>query len=298
MKILVIGGSYFLGKAFVELAGEKHELHVINRGSRPLHRDGVKEYFMDRHDGKSLAAIEETHFDVIADFCAYREGDIRSLTEHLKASFEQYIFVSTCDVYRWGTRTEIREEGELEERDFGGEAGAYILGKAALERELRDCCADRGAAYTSIRPAFIYGPGNYAPREEIYFRWITSAGQILHPADATGRFQMVYVWDVARAMLAACGNSAAYNKAYNLCNAESMTYESFALLLQETVDIPFEKVEISVEDVVSRGIGLPFPLTDQESERYNGERVAELGVTYTPVRQGMAETFREYQSRD
>lgn len=298
MKILVVGGSYFLGKAFVELAAGHHELYVVNRGTRPLSRPDVREYFLDRHDGEALVAVEEAHFDVIVDFCAYQKGDIRFLTEHLSASFGQYIFVSTCDVYRRGTGKEICEDGELEERHFGGEAGDYITGKVALERELRECCRERGAVYTSIRPAFIYGPGNYAPREGIYFRWITSAGQILHPADATGEFQMVYVWDVARAILAACGNPDARDAAYNLCNGESMTYDSFALLLCEVTGTDFEKVEVSVQDVIDRGIPLPFPLTREESERYNGEQVTKLGVAYTPIQEGMSATFQEYGKTD
>ncbi|MCM1044942.1 MAG: NAD-dependent epimerase/dehydratase family protein [Candidatus Gastranaerophilales bacterium] len=294
MKILVVGGSYFLGKAFVEMAAKLHEVHVVNRGSRPLQKPDVREYFLDRHDGKALAAIEETRFDVIVDFCAYQKGDIRFLTEHLGASFEQYIFISTCDVYRRGTGTKIGEDSALEDRDFGGEAGAYIIGKAALESELRECCQRREAAYTSIRPAFIYGPDNYAPREGIYFKWLTSAGQIIHPADATGEFQMVYVRDVARAVLAACGHPDARDKAYNLCNGESMTYDSFATLLREATGTDFEKVKVSVRDVIEKGIPLPFPLTDEESEHYDGERVTELGVTYTPIGEGMAETFRAY----
>ena len=92
-------------------------------------------------------------------------------------------------------------------------------------------------AYTSIRPAFIYGEDNYAPREGIYFYWIQQAGQILHPVDADGEFQMVYVEDVAKAVLAMAGNSEAYGQAYNLAPLPMETYETFAAALAESVDV-------------------------------------------------------------
>lgn len=294
MKILVIGGSYFLGKAFIDCAGGTHELYVLNRGNRPLGRADIKEYHMDRHDAAAIESIAEPRFDVVVDFCAYDKGDIQILTEHLRAFFAQYIFVSTCDVYRHGTQRVMGEDSELEERDFGGQEGAYISGKAALEQELQECCGKRGAAFTSIRPSFIYGPNNYAPREGIYFKWITSAGQVIHPADASGEFQLVYVKDVVAAILAACGNPTAYNKAYNLCNSEMMTYDALAQLLRTATGIDFERVEVFVQDVLDRDIPLPFPLTREESQWYSGERVKELGVQYTSVEAGMKETFEEY----
>lgn len=296
MKILVIGGSYFLGKTFTMLARDYHELYLLNRGNQPFDEEDIVEYVMDRHDSKALETIPEEHFDVIVDFCAYQKGDIRLVTKNLKASFNQYIFVSTCDVYRRGTMQVMNEDSELEDRNFGGQAGDYITGKVLLETELRQCCMERKAAFTSIRPAFIYGPDNYAPRESVYFKWILTAGQILHPYDATGEFQMVFVLDVAKAILAACGNEKAYNRAFNLCNPDSLTYEDFADVLENAMELSFEKVELSVAEVLEKGIPLPFPLTREESQWYDGSRATELGIQYTPIEQGMAVTAEYYQN--
>lgn len=296
MKILVIGGTYFLGKTFTMLAYQKHELYLLNRGNQPFDDEYIVEYAMDRRDAQAISMIPEEHFDVIVDFCAYRKGDIQFIFEHLKAGFDQYIFISTVDVYKRGTGLKLDETAELETRDFGGEAGAYILGKVALEQELKECANARKVAYTSIRPAFIYGPDNYAPREDIYFKWILTAGQIIHPYDATGEFQTVFVLDVAKAILAACGNTIAYNKEYNICGNEMMDYESYADLLENVTGLTFEKMELSVADVVAKQIPLPFPLTKEESEHYDGTRAEELGFDYTPIEEGMAVTFDYFQN--
>lgn len=300
MKILVIGGSYFLGKTFTMMACGGHELYLLNRGNRPFYDDTITEYVMDRHDAGKIEEIGGNHFDVIVDFCAYEKGDIELIFKHLKADFDQYIFVSTCDVYRRGTMKRLDEDADLEERSYGGQAGAYIAGKVQLEKELKKCAGERNVAYTSIRPAFIYGPENYAPRESVYFKWILTAGQIIHPYDATGEFQMVFVYDAAKAILLACGNEKAYNRAFNLCNEESMTYEDFADLMEEVLELQYERVDLSVSEVLQKQIPLPFPLTHEESEWYDGSSInKELGLCYTDISRGMkitAEYYKENQS--
>ncbi len=295
MKILVLGGSYFLGKTFTMMAGGEHELYLLNRGNRPFCDDEITEYVMDRHDARKISLIPEPHFDVIVDFCAYKKGDIELIFQNLKADFDQYIFVSTCDVYRRGTGERLHEDAALEDRNFGGQAGEYITGKVQLEEELRKCAGERHVAYTSIRPAFIYGPENYAPRESVYFKWILTAGQIIHPCDATGEFQMVFVYDAAKAVLLACKNEMAYNRAFNLCNEESMNYESFAELMEEVLGLSFEKVELTVSEIQQKQIPLPFPLTYEESEWYDGSKIKELGLKYTDISKGMGITADYYK---
>ena len=291
-NILVIGGSYFLGKAFVKLAiSSGHDVTVFNRGNRPLNNSKIKELYGDRHDPDAMKPLAGQQFDAVVDFCGYEKNDILTVFQQLKSQMKQYVFISTCDVYERGTTNVQDEHSPFEKRDFGGEAGQYITGKVALEEELRECSAEFGIPYTSIRPAFIYGPENYAPREAMYLHWIEQAGQILHPTDATGVFQMVYVEDVAKAILKAIGNEAAFNEAFNLAPLPMITYESFADTLAMAVTTPFERVPVTVEMVNEKQIPLPFPLTPEESNRYDGEKVLQLIGNYTPLETGLKQTF-------
>jgi len=294
MNILIIGGTYFLGKAFVERACKEHKLTLINRGNRPLVMEGVKSYRGERHDADFLKSIEGT-FDVIVDFCAYEKEDIRLVADCFRGRFGQYVFISTCDVYQKGTGQILTEESPLEKRLFPGPEGAYIAGKVALENELKECAEEAGFAYTSIRPAFIYGEENYAPREGIYFRWIAQAGQILHPSDATGEFQMVYAGDCADVILRVCGRQEAYNRAYNVCGTEHLTYEIWKEVLEEAVEKPFESVTLSVGQVYERQIPLPFPLQTEESERYDGSRIKEeFQISYLSLEEGIRRCYLHF----
>lgn len=291
MNILVLGGSYFLGKFFVNLALQGgHCVTVFNRGRRPLKLLQVREIVGDRHDINALKLLGGQHYDAVVDFCAYERNDIVSVFRQLRAEFDQYLFISTCDVYEHGRPEMLGENAPFERRQLDGEAGAYIAGKVALEEELAACSERYGVPYTSLRPAFIYGPDNYAPRESMYFHWIKKAGQILHPTDATGEFQMVYVGDVAGAILKAIGNPMAYNQAFNLTPFPMVTYDRFAEALAESVTIPFEKVPVTLQMIYEKQIPLPFPLTKEESNRYDGNRVLQLIDSYTPLAEGLKRT--------
>lgn len=295
MKILVMGGSYFLGKAFVEAAADWYEVTVYNRGNNPLNMDNVTQIKGDRHNANELSQLNQCEYEIIVDFCAYEEGDIKAILSSLKTIPKQYILISTVDVYERGLGHLLAEDAPFETRNFGSEAGGYILGKVALEKELQKCASDV-MAYTVFRPAFLYGPDNYAPRESIYFNWIEQAGQILHPADATGEFQLVYVQDVVRAILSAIGNTAAYNQAYNLTGSRMETYDSFAEALENIYGKTFEKVEITVSTVYEKGIPLPFPLTEAESNWYDGTKALTLIGEYTSLGDGLVMTRRAYSA--
>lgn len=294
MNILVLGGSYFLGRCFVNMACKDNNLYVFNRGNCPIDMPEVIQIKGDRHNISDLFKLSKYEIDVIVDFCAYNKDDINSVIKALKVMPKQYIFVSTVDVYERGKGEALSENASFETRDFGGDAGAYITGKVILEKEIKEAAATYGFSYTVMRPAFIYGPGNYAPREGIYFNWIKKAGQILHPIDATGEFQLVYVTDVAMAICAALGNEEAYNEAFNLTGEKVENYNSFAETLSKIVNTDFVRVDVTVDVVNEKQIPLPFPLTREQSNWYKGEKALKLIGRYTSFEEGLRETYRYF----
>lgn len=296
MKILVIGGTYFLGKHFCDIAESENELILINRGSKSNQSEKIREFHMDRHDALALSKLDLGDVDVVVDFCAYQKDDIKIILDSITSSIIRYIFVSTVDVYARGLGKCISEDDEFELRDFGGEEGAYIKGKVALENEIREECSNRGIEYTSVRPAFIYGPDNYAPREGIFFNWIMQAGQVLNPTrndnDTDGRFQMVYVDDLARAIYTLCKKEA-IKPAYNIAS-NSITYSDFFDACEKALDMKIEKINIDISEVNARGIPLPFPLTIEESECYSSNHFDELGMEFISIEEGLKNSYNWY----
>ncbi|MDO4189112.1 MAG: DUF4125 family protein [Lachnospiraceae bacterium] len=292
MRFLVIGGTYFLGKAFVDLACEDNEIVVVNRGNRDVrftYPGHVKTIISDRHS--ITAQMLNGEFDAVIDFCAYSKGDIRELVSIIHGKIKQYIFISTSDVFKRGTKTVVKESSAFEAKDFGGDAGNYILGKVALEHELLEISNEYNISVNAIRPTFIYGQDNYASRESMFFDWVEKAGQVIYPEDATGHFQMVYVEDVARIILKICGNDLCRNTCFNITGDEVITYDKFINSLSIAMNKKIERVNISVSEINEREIPLPFPLTEEESEIYTSDNIKMLDIKYTNLADGLKKTY-------
>jgi len=288
MKILVIGGSYFFGRWFVELARKEHSVTVLNRGNVPVNAEGVLEWKADRHDSLALSKLPKENFDVIVDFCAYVPGDIQIIVDIFGRESTKYIFISTVDVYKKGTKNILSENSPLEDRELPGEVGAYINGKIALEKELIEACNKAKMTPVSVRPVILYGPANYAPREKMYFDWIKQAGQVIAPADATGKFQFIYVKDAALALLKIAElDKENVKHSYNLCTKEISTYESFHKALKEASDREYTEILLPVSEIIEKGIPLPFPLINEESEIYSSENFETLNIKTTSLSEGL-----------
>jgi nucleoside-diphosphate-sugar epimerase len=297
--VLVIGGSYFLGRIFCTLASRSGEfdLTLVNRGRYPMtHLPGLREFHCDRHDPLGLSQLPGEEYDAVVDLCAYAPGDIASQLDSLPGRAKRYILVSTADVYaRSGGAKD--EDSPLMAEPGSGAAAEYTWHKRLLEKELAEESALRGLETVLLRPAFIYGPYNYAPRESWYIEKIVKGQPLPVPTDAAGRFQLVYVKDAAEAIMACVRQEAAAQQAFNLAAPEILDYGSFIETLRAVSDRPFTTAEITVEDSFREGVPLPFPLTEEESELFSGEKITRLlGLTYTPFREGMEKTFRAFRS--
>ena len=325
MKILVLGGSYFYGRVFTILAAKEHELTLFNRGTYPMEEFGVKQHIGDRHDGQAWESLkaQNDQYDAVVDFCGYEPGDIKETFSHIPASVKQYIFISTVDVYMrralenhnhdaYESRKDVVLKDETtpyETREIPGEAGSYIKGKVLLEQELKECCKERGIAYTILRPAILYGPYNYAPRESVWVQIMVQNHVLPVITDAPGRFQFVYVKDAAEAVMKCLFNKETYGQAYNLCSDEIVDYRIFAdALKQAAASVEKDEVQeqqgvqalqyidLTVSQAQEQGVPLPFPVFEQETELCdNTKSKEELGISYTSLGEGMKKTYKAFR---
>lgn len=302
-NLLVIGGSYFYGRVFVmeavrECGGSR--ITVLNRGTYSMEEYGVSQITGDRHN-KTVLAASDSHYDAVIDFCAYDAGDVETVIENIAGSVGQYILISTVDVYERGSGAVKTEEDALEQRIFPGESGAYIAGKVALEKELQKVCSERHIPYTILRPAILYGPYNYAPRESVYIQMMLQNQALPHFTDADGEFQFVYVKDAAHAVLRAIGNQKTYGQAYNLCQDDIVSYDTFFRMLKEAAEPEIteklQEISISIETAVEQRIPVPFPATAAETELCSNEKSkSELGMEYTDFKEGMKRTYQAFRN--
>ena len=99
MKLLVIGGTRFVGRAFVEEAVRHgHDVTVFHRSvSEPEDFPSVEHLHGDR-DGQ-LGLLRGRSWDAVLDTCAYVPRVVREASAVLQDSAGHYTFVSTLSVH-------------------------------------------------------------------------------------------------------------------------------------------------------------------------------------------------------
>ncbi|MEL7223711.1 MAG: NAD-dependent epimerase/dehydratase family protein, partial [Cyanobacteria bacterium J06576_12] len=105
MKVLVIGGTRFIGVYLTKLLVEKgHEVALLNRGNHPAPVDGVETVVCDRKDPATLKSVLSNRtFDAIFDNNGRELTDTQPLVEIFKGqkenSLKHFVYVSSAGVY-------------------------------------------------------------------------------------------------------------------------------------------------------------------------------------------------------
>lgn len=276
-KILIIGGTYFAGRVFAMIASQNgYSLSFINRGRYSMDFLGnVREYRCDRHDTDGLSALPFGEYDAVVDFCAYEPGDCASLIKALNMKASQYILLSTADVYSREIQGPKDESAPLQDHMGSCMAADYMWKKRNLETEAEQSCKELGIGLTVIRPAFIYGPFNYAPRESWFIEKIIKGQPILVPTDSDSEWNCVFVTDIARAICACIEKlDISAGQAYNLSGPEVITYKTFIETLREVSDRPFETYDVTVSEVLEKTSRSPSRLRHRRARDTSAKRSA------------------------
>ena len=200
MKLLVLGGTKFLGRAAVEAAlARGHEVTLFNRGeTSPELFPEAEKLRGDR--GQDLSALEGRTWDAVIDPSGYVPHVVRSAAEALADSTGHYLFISSVSVY--GDFSEPRnEDSPLEELaddkpvdrllDDYSNYGAL---KALCERAVEETIPDRHAV---VRPGLIVGPHDPTGRFTYWPHRIARGGEVLVPGPPEQTVQFVDVRDLA-----------------------------------------------------------------------------------------------------
>jgi len=200
VRLLVLGGTKFLGRAIVEdaLAGG-HEATIFHRGrtNRGLFGDRVEELFGDRDGG--LAPLEGGRWDAAVDTSGYFPRIVRASAELLAGRADHYTFVSSVSVYADLSAGPDEESplATLEDKtieELGDEYQHYGGLKALCEREVKRAFGGRASI---VRPGLIVGPHDPNDRFTYWPRRLRRGGEILAPGPPERPAQFVDVRDLA-----------------------------------------------------------------------------------------------------
>jgi 2'-hydroxyisoflavone reductase len=298
LKLLVLGGTKFLGRATVESAlAHGHEVTLFNRGqtnpdlfpqTEKLHGDRV-------HD---LAALDGRRtWDAIVDPSGYVPAVVRASAEKLAASAAFYLFVSSLSVYADRSRTmiegdELEQLGDMPDDRLLEDFSNYGALKALSEQAVAETFPDRHA---NVRPGLIVGPHDPTGRFTYWPHRIARGGRVAAPAPPEDTVQFVDVRDLADWIVGLCERGDGGE-----LNAVSPGI-SWSHLLETCRDVSGSDasfVWIDGKFLVDQGIeqwmGLPLWIEDEADKglhRADISRATETGLTHRPLAETVEATL-------
>jgi 2'-hydroxyisoflavone reductase len=198
MKLLMLGGTVFLGRHIVEAALERgHEVTMFNRGKSNADLFPTVEKIQGNRDGE-IAKLSGRKWDAVIDTCGYVPRIVRQSVEALKDSTERYVFISSISAYANVEKPGVDETapsgGKMDDPNSEDVRAYYGPLKAACENVVMETYGD-GALI--IRPGLIVGPHDPTDRYTYWVWRLAQGGEVLAPGDGSTNVQYIDVRDLA-----------------------------------------------------------------------------------------------------
>jgi 2'-hydroxyisoflavone reductase len=195
VRLLVLGGTRFLGRALVARALERgHDVTLFNRGR--TNPDLFPEAEQLRGDRTvDLSALDGREWDAVVDVATFLPRAVALSVGALRGRVGRYVYVSSISAYADQSTPPVEEAPLAELADPGSERPEdYGALKAACERLVEEAFRERALI---VRPGLIVGPHDPTDRFTYWPRRLKTGGEVLAPGDPGRRVQVVDGRDLA-----------------------------------------------------------------------------------------------------
>ncbi|REK85618.1 reductase [Streptomyces inhibens] len=301
MRLLMLGGTEFVGRAVTEAAlARGWQVTVFHRGNHAP-PEGATALHGDRTDAEGLAALEQGEWDAVVDTWTGAPSAVRDSARLLAGRAGTYAYISSRSVYEYPAAYGIDEEGPL----VAGSADDtewedYAAAKRGGELAAIDAFGNRALL---VRAGLILGPYENIGRLPWWLGRIARGGPVLAPGPRELALQYIDARDLAEWALDAV--QAGLGGAYNLVSEAG--HATMGDLLESCVKITGSDAELrwtAPEDVLAAGIEpwseLPIWLAPGEMRDAiygaNVSKAVAAGLRCRPVAETVADTWAWLQT--
>jgi len=301
MRVLVIGGTLFIGKSLVKrLLAADHEVTILHRKAEHPFGRRIRNAVADRNDAASIReALLGMRFDAVYDIAYdWERGttaqQVEATAKAIPGDLTRYIFMSSVAAY--GDGLNHAEDDPLASEMHGND---YVRNKAGSERALFRMYHESRFPVVTMRPPFVYGPENPFYREAFFWDRIRLNRTIIIPGDGNRLMQFVYVNDLVEACFNALEKHTAPGRAFNVADDKPLTQVEVVNEFAKAVGKPPAIMRVPRELIVRNG-GNAFNEPLYFGQYYDLPPITEavgrvrrvLNVAMTPFAVGLKETYK------
>lgn len=198
MRLLIIGGTRFVGHAMAEAAlAAGHEVTLLHRTPTDELPDAAH-LLADRDGG--LEVLADGSWDATIDTCAYLPGQVASLAEALGGRGGHHVLVSTVSVYAEPEAAGADEDSPLLAPADAGVTEVTGETYGPLKVACEEIARSRydGTGLTIVRPTYVVGPRDYTGRFPWWVLRVARGGPLLAPGPLDAPLQTIDARDLGR----------------------------------------------------------------------------------------------------
>ncbi len=204
MRLLVLGGTRFLGRAIVdEAVGRGYDVTTFSRGLSGRPRPGVQALRGDRTSDSDLRQLAAGEWDAVIDTSVLAPAHVLASAQVLAGQVRHYSYVSTISVYAGHPREAVTEESPVLDCPHDAMGTVESLGygelKAGSERAVAETMPGRNLI---VRPGLIVGPHENVGRLPWWLARFARGGPLLAPGSPDRPIRMTDARDLAAWLVA------------------------------------------------------------------------------------------------
>ncbi|MER5732093.1 NAD-dependent epimerase/dehydratase family protein [Streptomyces sp. NPDC002138] len=296
MKLLMLGGTEFVGRAITEDALKRGwEVTVFHRGRHEA-PPGVDSLHGDRTEPGGLDALAEGEWDLVVDTWGGAPVAVRDTARLLHGRVGHYTYISSRSVYAYPSPPGLGEDAPVVEGSPDAEAVDYAQDKRGGELAALAAFGEEHALL--VRAGLILGPYENVGRLPWWLGRAARGGAMLAPGPRELRLQYIDVRDLARWTLDAArdGRGGAYNLASPLGHATMGTFlESVAAVTGGGAELRWTAPGVIEDAGLEPWTELPVWLPEGELHDYmfggDVSKALAAGLVCRPIEETVADTW-------
>jgi 2'-hydroxyisoflavone reductase len=286
MKILIIGGTKFLGRHLINAAlGNDYEVTIFNRGQFSREDfENVKQIHGNRN--ADLEKLNGGYWDACIDTCGYLPQTVKASAEFLADKTNQYVFISSGSVYaetsephydeKTATAKLTEEQKEkFENFDLNQELNGLVLGesygalKVLCEEAAEKAMPNR---VLNVRAGMIVGAFDWTDRFAYWVMRVARGGEIFAPGTPKNFVQLIDARDLSAWIIGMIenGETGTYNatsKSLDLTFGKML--EEMKTALESDAQLVWADENFLTANNVQPWSEMPFYLPESNAETRN-----------------------------